>query len=182
MTTTGAPCVSDTGAPAFTDSGAVLGVFSRFFSIGNPSNASCNDSTASYMVVADFAPVLRTAFDATGEKPDLEGRSAPGWYDIGEACSSDAVCAIGRCGATGLCEVDCVKNGCEGGLVCDAATRQCISNTTPVLPAEPTTTGPRSSEACSLGSSSPSSSGSLALVTVAGALLFGVARRKTRRV
>lgn len=132
-----AGCSGDSGSPGFDPSnGSVFGVIARAGPLDNSHPVSpCLADTVvdQFMVVADFAPLLREAFTAAGAEPWLEDRASAGFVPFGESCSADLECAGGYCaGATdstrGTCNAHCdAAVTCPSGTTC-SATGACEAN------------------------------------------------------
>lgn len=195
-------CDGDSGGPAILQGANVaLGVYSR----RNASTCVSPQARNTFTRLSAARGFLREAFLAAGAAPMLEGRSTPGFREVGEACTADLECDQERCdSATKRCARPCGGDAeCSAGETCVAqgSTSLCRAPTPgpaevpPSVKTEETTTPEelpeeeaprRTPRACATGPVPPSSSPGWSIVgwSVAAACalrLRGLGRRDRRR-
>jgi hypothetical protein len=133
-------CQGDSGGPAFDPvSGALIGVVSaggndRAGTTNNPADGCIGQDTLNYyMELSAFKDVVMTAFQATGQTPQLENQPAPQLKSIGETCTDPSQCQGGVCGAGGdggqICSQVCSPSAaCPSGYACSISNGAGVCN------------------------------------------------------
>lgn len=164
-------CEGDSGSPALDETNAVIGVASRG---GNDLTPLANDIAAScegaqtlnlYSRTAAFSDVILQAFQAVGQTPIVEGRSA-----FGFACEKSSDCSSDLCvgsGSAAYCSQACsASTPCPTGYLCnsDSGQPECEE-------------GPEAVRGCAVSPGAPRRGAGVGLLAAAMAL-FGVRRRR----